>query len=185
MIEKARLRSLLFGLVTNLFIFFCISRSIFMCWPFDPHYNPRRLLRSFNQLSTFLGINAELSLFAPNPPDMVGIVKFIVNFDDGTTEEWAFPRDKMMPWDSELSYRQYVHNALFWTNKRSLITIRPYEARYIARQTATATKRPVRVDFLLAQEPIPPPDEGIGKSLMQPQKYEVFFSYLVKPGDLN
>jgi hypothetical protein len=185
MIKILRLRSILFAVVVNLFIFFCICRSIFMCWPFDQQYNPRIFLRPFDNLSSFLALNAELALFSPNPPMTIEELKFVVNFDDGTSEEWEFPRDKMTPWDSDRSYPVYVRNAILWSTRRALIRARPYEARYIARQAATGTKRPVRVDFLVSRLTIPPPDVGMGKDLIHGQQFERFFSYVVKPGDLN
>ncbi len=185
MIKILRLRSILFAVVVNLFIFFCICRSIFMCWPFDQQYNLRRFLKPLDDLSTFLALNADLALFSPNPPMTIEEVKFVVSFGDGTTEDWEFPRDKMTPWDSDHSYPVYVRNALFWSTRPALIRARRYEARYIARHAATVTKQPVRVDFLISRLTIPPPEVGMGKDLFYGHQFEPFFSYIVKPGDLK
>ena len=185
MINKLCGKSFLLRALANFFIFFCICRSIFMCWPFDQQYNPRVILRPFNEISSYLSLNANLNLFSPNPTGIVDDVKFVVTFDDGTTQDWKFPRDKMLPWDSEGSYGQHVRNVLFWNTQRSVKRIRPNLARYVARQTASADKHPVRVDFLHGSIVIPPLEEGTGKALVHPQQYEKCFSYAVQPGDLN
>ncbi|MDR3613463.1 MAG: hypothetical protein P4L53_07845 [Candidatus Obscuribacterales bacterium] len=142
-------------------------------------------MRPFDKVSSFLALNADLVLFSPNPPKTVEVVKFVVTFDDGTSEDWQFPRDKMTPWDSDHSYPVYVRNALLWSVRRNPTRARPYEARYIARQTATATKRPMRVDFLVSRLVIPPPEVGLGQDLVEGHQFEPFFSYVVKSRDLN
>ena len=185
MIAKKRLLETLTRVAANLFILFFICRSIFICWPFDQQYNPRHLLSAFSELSISLALDANLALFSPNPPNVISAVKFAIYFDDGTTEEWKFPGDKMLPWDSDNSYQQYIRNALFWSERRALIRQYKYEARYIAKRVATAEKHPVRIYFYRASTTIAPPETGIGHSLMQAEDFRLIYSYLVKPGDLE
>jgi hypothetical protein len=156
-----------------------------MCWPFSQYLNLKQMLQPLNSVSSYLGLYANISLFSPNPPQYADDIKFMVIFADGSSTQWKFPRDKMTPWDSEHSFKQYIHNLFFWSAKSALIAIRPDEARYIARQAATADKRPVQVDFFYATAQVPPPSEGIGRPLILPENYEVFYSYDIQPGDLN
>lgn len=156
-----------------------------MCWPFNQYLNLKQLLQPLNNVSSYLGLYANISLFSPDPPRYADDIKFMVIFADGSSSEWMFPRDKMTPWDSEHSFKQYIHNLFFWSVKPALVAIRPDVARFIARQVATSDKRPVQVDFFYAIADVPPPEKGIGQPLIDPEQYGIFYSYDVQPGDLN
>lgn len=172
-------------ILANVFIVFFILRSVIMCWPFGQYLNLKQTLQPINALSSYLGLYANISLFSPDPPRYADDIKFVVEFDDGSFSEWAFPRDKMTPWDSEHSFRQYVHNLFFWSAKPALAAIHPDEARYIARQVSTQTRHPVEIYFFHAITDVPPPSDGIGQPLMTPQSYKLFYSYTVAAGDLK
>jgi hypothetical protein len=185
MITILRLKPILYAVAVNLFIVFVVCRAVFMCWPFEQEYNPRKLLPWFSMVSSYMGLDADLVLFSPNPPNNVEELQFIVTFEDGTSKECKLARDKMTPWDSEHSYPVYVRNAFLWSSRRSPLKARKYLARFIARQAATADKRPVKVDFLLSRETIPPPEIGMGKGLVYGHSFAPFYTYVVKPGDLK
>jgi hypothetical protein len=157
-----------------------------MAWPFDKYFDARRkFLRPVGQLFAFVGLDVEYKLYAPDPPQSVSLFLFQVFFNDGTSTYWAFPRDKLAPWDPPGSFNRYVHMFLYWGTGKLYRKSRPDLARYIARENDSPNRHPIQIDFIEKAGLIPIPEQGIGKPLVQPTQDQKFFSYKVQERDLR
>src|SRR5580658_4196325 len=62
---------------------------------------------------TVLGIFHYLPLFSP-PPTMERHIEFIARFDDGTSRNWLYPRNKVLFSDPAGTFQRYVQQFLWW-----------------------------------------------------------------------
>ncbi|MGH9703525.1 MAG: hypothetical protein ACRD4K_09130, partial [Candidatus Acidiferrales bacterium] len=128
------------------------------------------------------GLTQGWSLFAPNPTNSNCRLSAEIQHEGGSTNTWNFP----LPQDFGYSY--FLERDRKWANDNLRMdrnsALWPDAARYVARINDDSSHRPVAVKFFRICIDIQPP--GVKTAANPPAgKPENFFTYQVKPGDLQ
>lgn len=134
-----------------------------------------------------LGFWQSWNVFAPRIRTENFHLLAVITFGDGTTALWEFPRQDLLTGLEQMRAERFRK----WANDRiryhEYAFLQPDAARYIARlhRTRTDSTEPKTVELMYFSIPIPPPAEGINKSLPLHTQHKTFFVYNVQPEDLK
>jgi hypothetical protein len=171
--------------LVSVFVIYLAYCFWLMAWPTNDYFDAKGvLLHPVQKPLAYFGLYNSFKLFAPNPPGRNVSILFRVCFDDGTSRYWAFPRRRLMPFDSENSFDHYVYNYLFWRKNKLHFKVLADLARYIVRETDSGSQHPIEIDFIYRVTITPPAELGIGNPVPPPSQDLVFYSYAVSRRDL-
>ncbi len=125
------------------------------------------------------GLDQNWGLFAPTPLSLNCRVEAEITYADGSMRVWKFP----LPQDFGHSY--FKERDRNWGNSSIRMNVNfalwPDAARYVARLNNNRGSPPVSVKFVRYWSQIGPP----GSHAPEPYDHYAFFTYAVKPGDLQ
>jgi hypothetical protein len=129
----------------------------------------------------FAGLSQNWGMFSPNPPVANVRVEAEVVYRDGQRRVWKFP----LPQDLSYTQRYFRERFRKWANDNVRFddksALWPDTARYIARLNNDRSNPPLFVRLIRYFAQIAPP----GSNETSPPQRDVFFTYVVKPGDLE
>ena len=167
--------------VVSAFIIFNLIAILCWAFPVDTQLFPAVNHHTYYYMN-LSGLSQGWSLFAPNPPNSNCRMSAEIVHQGGSTNLWNFP----MPQDFNNSY--FLERDRKWANdslrmdRNSMLW--PDAARYIARINDDSMHRPVSVKLFRVCETVPTPGSNPGATPEVPKR-ENFFTYEVKPGDLE
>ena len=131
-----------------------------------------------------VGLFQTWGMFAPNPGRQNAYVDAEITYRDGRKHIWTFPQMQELGYADRYAmerYRKFANERLCFKEHSALW---PGAARYIARVNADASNPPEVVKLTHYWSDIPPP--SLFDETPQPERWkrDVFFTYIVKPGDL-
>jgi hypothetical protein len=165
----------------NVFLVFHILAITCWCLPIG---NPfifacRNAVRPYFLWS---GLFQSWDTFAPMPKATNSYLEAIILYKDGSTLIWSFPRMELLSLTDRYvqeRHRKFVESVL--DDKNSAIW--PDVARYVARLNSHDAERPQKVMLVVRWSDIVHNADGTFTS--SPWDENVFYSYDVKPGDLQ
>jgi hypothetical protein len=131
------------------------------------------------------GLQVGWSMFAPNPSHDNTYIDAEISFRDGRKHIWSFPQMQELGYIERYVKERYRKFATERLCAKENAALWPDAARYIARLNADASNPPQRLKLVHYRFVIPsPPPPGESPP---PERWErdVFFTYIVKPGDLQ
>jgi hypothetical protein len=160
--------------------FIALHLALIVSWsvPIRSLSGIKRLLAPYASAS---GLFQSWDMFAPDPPHGNGYLDAEIIYRNGQIQPWHFPQMQ------ELSYvdRYFQERYRKWANERlsdnGNSALWPDAARYIARLNSNDANPPQVVRLVRYWSALPAPDEP-----PQREHWErsVFFSYVIRPGDL-
>ncbi len=125
------------------------------------------------------GLSQNWALFSPNPISIDSRLEAEITYGDGSMGAWKFP----LPQDFDYPYfkergRKWANDGVRMDENSGLW---PDVARYVARLNNNRNSPPVTVKLVRHWSDIAPP----GSSQPEPGHQFLFFTYSVKPGDLQ
>ena len=124
-----------------------------------------------------IGLHHQLVLFSPSPPKWTGRVDFRVTYSDGAQQNWIYPRSRLAPLDPRGTYRRYLFYYTVWSFRHTARLLQPSLAAYIADDSYTPTRRPVKVEMIERFARIPSPKDGLGQPAPTLDQETVLLSY--------
>jgi len=128
------------------------------------------------------GLFQSWDMFSPVPKVTNAYMEAVVIFTDGSTSMWSFPRMELLSLNERYSqerYRKFVEVLLDGRNS----TLWPDVARYIARMPDIRMHDPQKILLVVRWSDIVAHDDGT--FTRSPWDAHVFYSYDVKPGDVQ
>lgn len=165
----------------NAFLIFHILAIACWCLPINSALilECREFLRPYFLWS---GLFQSWDMFSPNPKSVNSYLEALVIYKDGSTENWTFPRVQLLDFTERYyreRYRKYEENLV----EPEHAAMWPDAARYIARLHRNAPAAPQTVMLIVRWSNIVQRDDGTFERT--PWDAHVFYSYTVKPEDLN
>jgi hypothetical protein len=136
-----------------------------------------------NEISPYMffsGLSQNWGMFS-SPPNANVRVEAEILYRDGERRVWRFPLPQDLTYTQRYfreRYRKFANDNLRLDDKSALW---PDAARYIARLNNDPNNSPVVVRLSREFSQIAPP----GSSETAPPQHQLFFTYLIKPGDLE
>src|ERR1700735_3111682 len=128
------------------------------------------------------GLFQSWDMFGPDPKSVNSYLEAVVIYDDGTSQLWSFPRMELLSYSDRYfkeRYRKYEENL----QNNDFADLWPDAARYIARLDSNSTHRVQKVLLVVRwSDIIPRSDNTYDRG---PWDGDVFFTYIVKPEDLQ
>lgn len=128
------------------------------------------------------GLFQSWDMFAPNPKSMNSYLEALIIYKDRSTEIWTFPRVQLLDL-TERYYRERYRKFEENVTENDHAGLWPDTARYVARLHRNGSTPPVTVMLLVRWSNIVQRDDGTFERT--PWDAHVFYSYTVKPEDLN
>lgn len=128
------------------------------------------------------GLFQSWDMFAPNPKSMNSYLEALIIYKDRSTEIWTFPRVQLLDL-TERYYRERYRKFEENVTENDHAGLWPDTARYVARLHRNGSAPPVTVMLLVRWSNIVQRDDGTFERT--PWDAHVFYSYTVKPEDLN
>jgi hypothetical protein len=128
------------------------------------------------------GLFQSWDMFSPNPKSVNNYLEAIIIYKDGSTQFWTFPRMEQLSFTERCfreRYRKFEENLLENANS----ALWPDVARYVARFHSNQSDLPQTVLLLVRWSNIVQRADGAFER--SPWDAHVFYSYTVKPEDLN
>jgi hypothetical protein len=168
--------------ISTFLIFYIYGITLWLLLP-----SPRRdaILKPVEPLITYTGLWQGWTMFSPDPRMVNLDLDAIITYSDGTTTVWQYPRvDKLAFFEKMLKerYRKFGYDHLNWAAEKILW---PDFARWVARINNSGGPTPVKVQLERHWAHVPPPEKGIGNPLPPHANQYLFFTYEVKPEDLQ
>jgi hypothetical protein len=165
----------------NVFLVFHIVAITCWCLPINSVLvlECRQFLRPYFLCT---GLFQSWDMFSPNPKSVNSYVDAVIIYKDGSTENWTFPRMQLLDFTERYyreRYRKFEENLV--ENDHSALW--PDAARYIARQHGKGPAPPQTVMLVVRWSNVVQRDDGTFERT--PWDAHVFYSYAVKPEDLN
>jgi hypothetical protein len=128
------------------------------------------------------GVFQSWDMFSPNPKSKNVYLEAVVIYKDGSTRMWTFPRMEMLSLTERVFQERYrKYEEILSSNQFS--DLWPDATRRIARLNNYGASPPRRVMLVLRwSDIIPREDGGYDRG---PWNFDVFYSYEVKPEDLQ
>jgi hypothetical protein len=165
----------------NTFLLFHLA--VIFCWAMPVNSQLVTNLRpKIAPYMAWSGLAQGWNLFAPNPLGMNTRAVAEITYRDGQTGIWEFPLPQNYGY-----FKRYFIERVHKFSFDSLLNdgfpaLRPDAARYIARLNNTKKDNPpVSITLVSFRSQIAPPGSG----LPEPWVRKAFFTYSVKPGDLQ
>lgn len=130
------------------------------------------------------GLYQAWDMFAPDPVKLNSYVEAEITFDDGSTRVWSIPRMNEIGYVDRYFKERYRKFSTEYLRMDSHSALWPDAARYIARVNRNPSKRPIAVRLIRYWSEINAPGPG-GVYQPGPWNHWIYFTYLVKPGDLE
>ncbi len=128
------------------------------------------------------GLFQSWDMFAPNPKSMNSYLEALIIYKDRSTEIWTFPRVQLLDL-TERYYRERYRKFEENVTENEHAGLWPDTARYVARLHRNGSTPPATVMLLVRWSNIVQRDDGTFERT--PWDAHVFYSYTVKPEDLN
>ena len=165
----------------NVFLIFHILAITAWCVPLNSALivECRQFLRPY---FLWTGLFQSWDMFSPNPKSVNSYVEALIIYQDGSTENYTFPRMQLLDIGERYyreRYRKYEENLV----EQDHAALWPDAARYIARLHRNRPAAPKTVMLLVRWSNIVQRDDGT--FARTPWDAHVFYSYTVKPEDLN
>ena len=115
-----------------------------------------------------LGLDQSWNVFAPDPRQKVIDVEGRVRFADGSTSTWKYPRrDPFVGVYSDYRWRKWTE----WVTSDAYRDLWKPAAAYIARQEASAGRRPVSVTLVRRSRGMIPPGTNRPEQIWEESSY--------------
>jgi hypothetical protein len=135
--------------------FILITLVVVIAANLPPSELKAQLTRISNPYIEAVGIKQVWGVFAPDPRRRVLFLEARIRFDDGSTAIWRPPRGAPFPNSyRDVRWRKWVEPV------HRIQTLWPLMARWLAREYATAGKRPVEVSLVRRSWWLLPPGPG-------------------------
>ena len=130
------------------------------------------------------GLFQAWDMFAPDPAKLNSYVQAEVWFRDGSVRLWSIPRMNELGYFDRYFKERYRKYATEYLRMDSHSALWPDAARYVARLHRDPSNPPTAVRLNRSWSEINPPGPG-GRYQPGPWGHFTYFTYLVKPGDLQ
>lgn len=130
----------------------------------------------------FSGLEQSWTVFAPNPPEYSTFLSADIEFADGTTTEWEFPRVEKLGILEKMSAERYRKWANDNISDGEHAVAWPDAIRYIARANNNPKNPPVFITLVRHQVSIPVPTNSTQRS---EERVEILYTGKVNLKDLE
>jgi len=170
-------------LAISAFLLFHLMAAVSWSLPLNSLLNDRfrDLIRPYMLWS---GLFQAWGMFAPDPITLNSYVDAELTFRDGSKQMWSFPRMNEISYVDRYFKERYRKFSTEYLRMDSHSALWPDAARYIARANRNPGNPPVSVRLIRSWSEIQPPGRG-GEYRSTPWKSFSFFTYQLKPGDLE
>ncbi|MBX9878120.1 MAG: hypothetical protein K2Y22_06630 [Candidatus Obscuribacterales bacterium] len=129
----------------------------------------------------FCGLDQSWTVFAPNPPKCSTYLSADVEFADGTSKEWEFPRVEKRTWWEKIPAERYRKWANDNIGDAEQAVAWPDAIRYIARLHNSQSNPPVFITLIKHEIDTPAP----GNAQKREEHTSVIYTAKVNPKDLE